>query len=126
MGKHSFRHVYREGNERADQLVRDARSGFTGKQVFQLPHNLLQEMRSIRGGWDGGVSAEGSAGGWWLQLSVEHGRAPSWINVSQEAFCLPGDTSVTGCELAAAERLTLAVQDLLDRRACDRKRRRLA
>eukprot|EP00959_Pyramimonas_sp_CCMP1952_P419034 8777610-Pyramimonas_sp.AAC.1 len=69
-GQNLCRHFFREGNERADRLSREARGGHTITRWFVRYHFLSARKAALRGAFDGGVSNEGCGGGWWLQIGV--------------------------------------------------------
>eukprot|EP00959_Pyramimonas_sp_CCMP1952_P377611 7909714-Pyramimonas_sp.AAC.1 len=62
-GHNIIKWVYREGNERADELTWEARRGNTGR-IYN--HDIIQEIRNhnikinaLRGAFDGGRSEMG-------------------------------------------------------------------
>eukprot|EP00959_Pyramimonas_sp_CCMP1952_P189825 3971198-Pyramimonas_sp.AAC.1 len=100
--------VYREGNERADELTWGARRGNTGPQY---KHDIIQEIRNhnikinaVRGAFDGGRSEMGVGCGWLIDVHayfispsltsspelIGFDRAPIWTNnIMADAFLLP-------------------------------------
>ena len=142
-GKNFCKHIYREGNERADLLTHDAREGraqFTFPPLcptFMAQHELI----SLRGHYDGGVDATGTGIGYWLeagflpsypQLSHPSDMRPGfssfsasssqgsvdpivWMDVAVVSRALPPGSTVTEAELSALEGLLEAAEAVLRR-----------
>ena len=113
-GQDLLNHFYREGNARADKLSWEARLGPARKYWFPYQHALSgYHKTALRGAFDGGVSNEGSGGGWWLQLGVQyHHHHFDWHDICEEAFGLSPQASVTECELTACYRLASAAAEV--------------
>jgi len=109
-GADCVKHMYREGNTYADKLSWEARGAYTSRkrENYAILHN--NKITGLRGFFDGGVSQEGSGGGWWLQALSEH---HSEI-IAEEAFGLHDDCTVTECECEAACRLVEALRVVAD------------
>ena len=135
-GHNILKWVYREGNDRADELTWEARKGNTGRRY---KHDIIQEIRNnnikinaLRGAFDGGRSEMGVGCGWLLDVHAYYVspslsssltqsgtvRTPIWINnVMADAFLLPPCCTVTQAELSAACRLLSGLQEFV-RLAC--------
>ena len=134
-GHNIFKWVYREGNDRADELTWEARKGNTGRRqkhdIVQAIRNNHIKINALRGAFDGGRSEMGVGCGWLLDVHAYYispsfssstgigaGRAPIWINnVVADAFLLPPCCTVTQAELSAACRLLSGLQEFV-RLAC--------
>eukprot|EP00959_Pyramimonas_sp_CCMP1952_P298507 6244003-Pyramimonas_sp.AAC.1 len=68
-GDDLWRHIYREGNEEADELTRGARESPTNSYVYKNTTDLKngETLAALRGHFDGGRSVSGNAVGYWLQ-----------------------------------------------------------
>ena len=137
-GKNFCKHIYREGNERADLLTHDAREGraqFTFPPLcptFMAQHELI----SLRGHYDGGVDATGTGIGYWLEAGFLPSYPPHmrpnfsfssfsssqgsvdpivWIDVAIVSRALPPGSTVTEAELSALEGLLEAAEAVLRR-----------
>ena len=142
-GKNFCKHIYREGNERADLLTHDAREGraqFTFPPLcptFMAQHELI----SLRGHYDGGVDATGTGIGYWLEAGflplysqfsyppnkrqcLSSFSSPSspgpvdplvWRDVAVVSRALPPGSTVTEAELSALEGLLEAAEAVLRR-----------
>ena len=134
-GHNIFKWVYREGNDRADELTWEARRGNTGTRH---KHDIIQAIRdkhikinTFRGAFDGGRSELGVGCGWLLDVHayhispsftssahLQHSIVPIWINnVMADAFLLPPCCTVTQAELTAACRLLSGLEEFM-RLAC--------
>ena len=90
-GKDFCKHIYREGNDRADALTHDAREGRAQFTFPPLCPNFMaqHELISLRGHYDGGVDASGTGIGYWL----EAGFLPSYPQLSHPSDMRPGFSS---------------------------------
>ena len=124
-----WKHLYREGNKRADLLTWELRNKpNTNRKHVRLENlcNTCETLIAVRGSFDGGVSSIGSGGDWWLDgefadtascmlarqgcdCSVPVCRRP----LAEEAFGLHPGATVTECELEAAERLASAAAEII-------------
>eukprot|EP00959_Pyramimonas_sp_CCMP1952_P392696 8228443-Pyramimonas_sp.AAC.1 len=70
-GKDFWKHIYREANAYADELTHHAREGSC---YIIYKHDYIKQnkanIKHIRGCWDGGVSSEGAAGGYWIEVAL--------------------------------------------------------
>eukprot|EP00959_Pyramimonas_sp_CCMP1952_P259965 5435156-Pyramimonas_sp.AAC.1 len=80
----------------ADELTWEAKRGRTGRwNDFGYLRQQRHLIRQIRGGWDGGVSVEGSALGCYVDVSLGDNR---WRRVFQGASLPPLGATVTESE----------------------------
>jgi len=135
-GYNILKWVYREGNDRADELTWEARKGNTGRRykhdIIEAIRNNNIKINALRGAFDGGRSELGVGCGWLLDVhayyispsfsssstQIGNVRTPIWINnVMADAFLLPPCCTVTQAELSAACRLLSGLQEFV-RLAC--------
>ena len=142
-GKDFCKHIYREGNDRADALTHDAREGRAQFTFPPLCQNFMaqHELISLRGHYDGGVDASGTGIGYWLeagflptypQFSHPSDMRPGfssfsasssqgsvdpivWMDVAVVSRALPPGSTVTEAELSALEGLLEAAEAVLRR-----------
>ena len=121
VGDDLWKHIYREANTYADELTWHARNGtcnlFFGQQLVLSNRD---NIKYIRGCWDGGVSEKGAAGGFWIEVSSE---SSPWVLAFSQAYLI-GSASVTEAELSAAERLSRGVAQIIRDIGPSQKRRR--
>ena len=114
-GTDMWRHVFREGNEEADQLTWKARESpehhYMYKNMNSLRYN--EHLAALRGHFDGGRSVSGSAVGFWLQgLFVDRGsRVSVWRTLQETGRMLEHDASAMETEFLAALQLLEAAQE---------------
>eukprot|EP00959_Pyramimonas_sp_CCMP1952_P341291 7149792-Pyramimonas_sp.AAC.1 len=67
-------HIYREANAYAEELTHHAREG---NCYITHEHDYIKQnkanIKCIRGCWDGGVSRESAAGGYWIEDAPANG-----------------------------------------------------
>ena len=116
------KHVYREGNQRADELTHIARQG-------NLENDATTELRgyhihALRGGFDGGVDKDGAGAGYWLegliQATADHPLygpfaymdRKAWVTLREKAFMLDHNVSAMHAEFEALSSLCEAILSL--------------
>lgn len=120
-GRDLLKHEYREWNEKANVLTRQAREGrqFQTEYLSLLPHEMsLCEPCLIRAGFDGGACRLGAGCGAWIQIGLRSRYHNLWDSsgysntpppqiiykeVLATAFLLEDGSTVTDTELSAVE-----------------------
>ena len=122
-GKNIGKHVYREGNERADTLTHIARTGDMEEDHSET--FCEYDLFALRGAFDGGVDEEGAGAGWWLEGLVKASTShpifgsfaeldrKQWVLIRQKAFGLPADRSAMSAEFQALSSLCEAVSQVI-------------
>lgn len=123
-GRDLFKHEFREFNEKADRLTHEAREGHVHEYNKQFSPNTFDVWKpiAVRGNFDGGKSAEGTACGAFLDMAVIPRQCVSnsydkvvWIEIWERAWLLEPHQTVTDAELSAAECTVHALTCLLSR-----------
>lgn len=119
-GLDPWKWFYREGNERADAETWKARTGQNHRTFDPCIHTLRREqIKGIRGYFDGGRSSHGVGIGWVIDLFVlplpalQHSQGSWLFNIASEAAAIPPTCTVSQAELLASKRLAEGVEHLL-------------
>ena len=122
-GRDIFKHEFREFNQKADRLTHEAREGHPHEQYKHIKldtYNVWKPI-AIRGNFDGGKSATGTACGAFLDMafipreSADPYRHVVWIEVWERAWLLEPHQTVTDAEMTAAECMVHTIPGLIDK-----------
>ena len=111
-GRDIFKHEFREFNQKADRLTHEAREGHVHEyyKPFNMNTLLVWKPIAIRGNFDGGKSAEGTACGAFFDIAFIPRDCISdpydkvvWIEIWERAWLLEPHQTVTDAEMSAAE-----------------------
>ena len=119
VGGNIGKHVYREGNQRADELTHIAR---VRDIEYDITHDLQEyDLLALRGAFDGGVDKDKAGAGWWLEGLVKASAShpiygsfafldrPQWMLIKSKAFGLPSQYSAMNTEFEALSSLCEAI-----------------
>ena len=118
-GHDPWKWFYREGNSRADAETWKARRGQEHLTYdSRLYHIRKNDIKGIRGYFDGGRSSHGVGIGWVVDVLVlshsSSSPSASWIfDIASEAAAIPPTCTVCQAELLASQRLAVGVERLL-------------
>ena len=123
-GEDLARHIFREGNSRADRLTHIARNDaawcwssrptatWSASAASETMHPTATVL--LRGFYDGWVSAKGAAAGCALQAAENKQGVNTWETFAEAAIPLDAEATVTECEFTAFEECVKAAMEVIE------------